>query len=396
MTRRTIPKSKGFTLVELLVVIVIIGILMSLMLPAVGMIRETANNLSCKNNLKQIATACLLFEEKHGHLPAGVTSCASESWRYRSKGKIPCQGPNWLANILEYVDEKASADALQQCTMFNCSVSTECPQWTAEEVRGLDGHGVGTRTPAIFRCPSAPEVIGDYSLTVDELENLSKGNYAGCFGANYYQPQVEDKNGKWVASKNLRGVFGVEPTPRLKFNAPGSGNRWAFKPAEYEYFSSCKDRAKDLFKNGYKKGVKIISIKDGPAKTILASEILPWSSREDGRGAWMWSGMGGAAFTAKNVPNPQGRGSSSAAYDKIALCDSNIAEDDEMRCTTASDEKSSYASARSSHSGGANVTFCDNNTRFIGNDIDEEVWKAMSTIKGYENGYEPDPDMSEI
>src|SRR5579883_1172586 len=93
---------RGFTLIELLVVIAIIGILIALLLPAVQKVREAANSINCKNNLKQIALACLNYESTNGTFPAGsVYKQVGGTWNYYD---------TWTVTILPY---------LEQQTVFN-------------------------------------------------------------------------------------------------------------------------------------------------------------------------------------------------------------------------------------------------------------------------------------
>jgi prepilin-type N-terminal cleavage/methylation domain-containing protein/prepilin-type processing-associated H-X9-DG protein len=84
-------KEHGFTIVEMLVVIAIIGILTGLLLPAVQRAREEARNVQCKNNLRQIAQAGNLHHTRTQYMPA------SRSW-------IPSFERNGLAAATEIDD----------------------------------------------------------------------------------------------------------------------------------------------------------------------------------------------------------------------------------------------------------------------------------------------------
>ena len=64
------PRQRGFTVTELLVVIAIIGVLMGLLLPAVGAAREAANRIAVENDLRQMCCGVHEFREQNGRFPA--------------------------------------------------------------------------------------------------------------------------------------------------------------------------------------------------------------------------------------------------------------------------------------------------------------------------------------
>ncbi len=154
----------GFTLVELLVVITIIGILIALLLPAVQAAREAARRMQCTNNLTKIGLALHLYHEQNNALPAG--------WRAYDPNGLPYAQGNpgwgWAANILPFVEQSNVANNLLN---YNKPITDS-----------TNAIGSTTSLP-LFRCPS--DISNNtfaFVPTTGSSVTLATGNYAGVFG----------------------------------------------------------------------------------------------------------------------------------------------------------------------------------------------------------------------
>jgi prepilin-type N-terminal cleavage/methylation domain-containing protein len=109
--RCTATLRTGFTLVELLVVIAVIGVLVALLLPAVQAAREAARMTQCRNNLKQIATSLHNFESSNRYFPGHGGEKAPFLVNNLPTTSVPKSG-TWIANVLIFMEDKTLSDIL--------------------------------------------------------------------------------------------------------------------------------------------------------------------------------------------------------------------------------------------------------------------------------------------
>ena len=343
VTETGMESSQGFTLVELLVVIAIIGILISLLLPAVQAAREAGRRMSCTNNMKQLGLAMHNFHDAYGKFP----SLASSS-NY-------CYSPQ--AQLLSFVEQAALRNMInleeplfQGSAMSNLTINP----FYAETI---------TRQVELFQCPT-DDGEREFQLTEDKvgtIKNCAPGNYVACTGSGsgtYYDCRYKTDGWLYYDCKTCFASF-----------LDGTSNTMIFS----ETLRGCGDTRVAAGPEGNPKRQTIVGssmFRPVTGKAGLSgladpsdTEMKAWctagtSFQGERAGSWLVGKPYAAVFCAWLMPN------------------SNFHDITSMSI--------GYCSARSNHPGGINVLMGDGSVRKISDSISKEKWRAMATIAGSE------------
>lgn len=195
-------RQRGFTIVELLVVMAVIGILLALLLPAVQQSRAAARGVQCKNNLKQLGLALHNYHDVFGMFPArqgGSGTVFEGGLRFRMSGFVA---------LLPYYEQQALYD---QIIRAQDKPWADTPWWNQKLSMLMCPADVGTAPPA-----------GDGPRGFV--------NYAFCGGDTYLASVVSEneRTDARLAARNLpmpnRGIFGRGSCTRMADITDGSSN----------------------------------------------------------------------------------------------------------------------------------------------------------------------------
>jgi prepilin-type N-terminal cleavage/methylation domain-containing protein/prepilin-type processing-associated H-X9-DG protein len=318
MSRSPSGSRGAFTLIELLVVIAIIGVLLSLLLPAVQKVRETASRMKCANNLKQFALACTSYHMDHGaYPPGGLCLPISADW---SNIDWSANKGTWIVYALPYVE---------QGNLYDQIPNLPVPHY--DSIGAAERAGVLPKTFPLLRCPSdgfAPD--GPYS------------NYAGSIG-----PQcLDDKCGY---------------TPFAQYcNKPA----WGYTTSVDDASSVRLQDVRGTFARGGAK-ISISDVSDGTSNTLLLGEGLP--SQVDHMRTMTWYTLYGSQTLSTIIPINYPISETDLSWCGQASVGPGH---------TFTNNNVSWG-FKSRHPGGANFAFADCAVRFVSQGIDHKLYQLL-------------------
>lgn len=330
----------GFSLVELLVVITIIGILISLLLPAVQAAREAARRATCCNNLKQIGLSLHNYHSQHNCFP-GFSPITPET-PYAFLFDFSVQ-----AKLLPFVEQKNLQD------LIDFTQPLHQGQVHDQHLNPVQAQATRTRVP-LLRCPSdAGEDVHEDS----DGNPLAGGNYVVCIGS------------------------GTGTTYDLRY--PTSGTFYCGSACKFRDIKDGSSHTIILSEGllGLREGVTQPAAPPGRFDRLVG--FMPKAPRMDGPGLWGISNPDLAARAAQCTTWQGNRcfgwitGTSAATTFSMYLLPNDPTPD-------MVGMGLGFHAARSFHPGGVNVVFADGSVQFIGDQIELNAWRALGTCAGEE------------
>lgn len=382
----THPHNKnGFTLVELLVVIAIIGVLVSLLLPAVNAAREAARRTQCMNNVRQFALAVVNYESANGVFPPGRLTCDWEvngmcRENYSSYSGVQVNNPTTKTGfrsvhlwILPYMEAQAIYDLID----FNSPIGKQMTVGNGAQPIN-PSYAAFSKAEAMFICPSCP------FTGVRISENNYRVNFGGSTpygGAPDTSSQHENDDQKDANGFSVKGngAFtigtqgmsagkykdGLSKTAFISERTKGTGQSSAMIPGPSDFVSRPS-------------GSEWTFPMDIDAFFFACSNepIEPNEYSFSGGGRWLpgtdWSN--GWPFA----------GYDSTQYNHVAP--PNFGARDCGGYSSISDTPGEHAivAARSEHGGSVNVGFGDGHVASVPDGVDLVVWRAIGSRNGQE------------
>jgi prepilin-type N-terminal cleavage/methylation domain-containing protein/prepilin-type processing-associated H-X9-DG protein len=316
--RRVNPR--GFTLIELLVVIAIIGVLISLLLPAVQSAREAARRAQCTNNMKQIGLALHNYESANGVFPWGVLrnsiqdNCTT-AWRF-----------TWSTAILNELEGGA------QFNTINFTGATN-------SIRNVSAYNFRI---ASYVCPSDEVSMA----TPSNFPGYSQGSYSGMAGyIEIWRYSYLTFNADICRRIDANGIFGLNRNRRIADVRDGTSN--TLFVGETSRFRNEPQSIFNFWNSGFWVGDGLSAV----------------SSR-----------TAGIAYAVPRINAPASLG------DVIPIID----PDPFIWYQKPEALTYGQFGFRSQHPGGANFLMGDGSVKFIKESIDMGVYRSLSTYLGNE------------
>lgn len=354
-------RRSGFTLVELLTVIAVIGILVSLLFPAVQAVRNAARHGSCLNNIRQIAIACQNFETANQRLP---TAGVEWHWAHVSDSNNPDSYHNPVAGsmltpLLPYLNQLGLFERLQEdlgdVAKDTLPAETET---VGDRLAELSDANVET-----FHCAAT---IDQYRLSNSSVVAGDR-EYQGKFTSHYYGIAGPLGRGKStdtppsyypsVASTYSELMAGPQVVPvGGQISLEG-----VFAPNPNGTFSS-------------RLALNTDDILDGSSNTLAIGEVARSFTSFNGDDPIMLGWAFGALYNG-TIEEPELEYTYSSKSFKFKI----------NKTGGENDPRDYYAMLNttpfnSNHGGGANFALADGSCRFINETVDPDVLKTWMSI----------------